>query len=229
MSKFLDILTHVFLPNRCMFCKKPIEYDKLICDNCNKNVPFTDLSKCLICGKSECTCENYFRYLIAPFYYELGVDVAIKDLKFKNNLHNAKKLAICMANCIKETSLDKTIDIIIPAPLHKDDYADRGFNQAYELSKEVSKLINKPTYNDILIKIKKTKKQHELSARERYKNLIGAFKVKNKNKLLGKKVLLIDDVFTTGSTMNTCSKELIESGAKEIICLVVAKTKNMEN
>ncbi len=229
MSKFLDVLAHIFLPNRCMFCKHPVEYDKLICEGCRKDAPLTDLSKCLICGKSECHCQNYFRYLFTPFYYEMGADTAIRELKFNNNIQNAKNLAICMVNCIKATPVAKTVDIIVPAPLYKDDLKKRGFNQAYQLGLEVSKLIEKPICKDVLIKIKKTKKQHDLFASERYKNVEGAFGIENKNAIIGKTILLIDDVFTTGSTMNCCAKTLLEAGAKEIICLVAAKTRYIVN
>ncbi|MEG0691671.1 MAG: ComF family protein [Oscillospiraceae bacterium] len=229
MSRFFDILAHIFLPNRCMFCKRTIEYDKLICDGCHKNAPLTDLSKCLICGQEECHCQNYFRYLVTPFYYEMGADTAIRDLKFNNNMQNAKKLAICMSNCIKKTSLNQVVNIIIPAPLYKDDFKKRGFNQAYELAREISKLIKKPLCEDSLIKIKKTQKQHDLFAAQRYKNVESAFVVENKTALAQKTVLLIDDVFTTGSTMNACAKVLFEAGAKEVICLVAAKTRYIVN
>lgn len=229
MSKFFDVIIHAFLPNRCMFCHHVIEYDQPVCEGCRKDAPTTDLSKCLICGQADCHCQNYFRYLLAPFYYEMGADNAVRDLKFHNNLQNAKWLGICMTNCMKATSLDKTVDVIIPAPLYKNDLKNRGYNQASELGKAVAALIQKPILEDVLIKVKKTKKQHNLSGTERYKNLIGAFAVQDISKITGKTVLLVDDVFTTGSTMNGCAKALVEAGAKEIICLVCAKTRQIAN
>lgn len=227
MSSPLSIAAHVFLPNRCMFCNQVIEHAARLCIDCEKNAPRTDLSSCLICGHKECQCQYYFRWLLSPFYYEMGADTAIRSLKFHNNLENSKKLAFYMAECVKASGLHESIDLIIPAPLYYKDKRKRGYNQAYKLAFQVGRLLNKPVMADILVKIKQTKKQHDLVARDRYLNLTDAFCVYDENKLAihNKKILLIDDVFTTGTTMNCCAKTLIDAKSSDIIALVAAKTR----
>lgn len=113
--------------------------------------------------------------------------------------------------------------ILIPVPLHKKRLKWRGFNQATELAKELSSFLEIPWFSDCLIKTKETVPQVELEEKAREKNVLGAFLVKNKNSLLGKRVLLVDDIFTTGATMEECARVLKESGAKKVIGIVVAR------
>lgn len=225
MSDVLAYISHVFLPNRCMFCDIPIEYDRLLCEKCEQTASYTDLTKCLICRSKECHCQSYFRYLLSPFYYEMGADRAVRTLKFKDELQIAKKLAVFMAACVTEYSLETEVDLVIPAPLYIMDRKKRGFNQAGVLAREIAKLLSKPFCDTALLKTKQTKKQHDLFAEERYLNLLGAFETADRSLIADKKILLVDDVFTTGSTMNSCSKALLEGGAKQVIALVAAKTR----
>lgn len=196
----------------------------IMCTDCANNAPLTDLKVCLVCEKTKCCCENAFSYLICPFYYEMGSDNAIRDLKFHHNRLNARKLAIYLSETVLKSN-DK-FNIIIPIPLYQKDYRQRGYNQSELLAKHVSKNLEIPMMNDILLKVRKTKKQHNLNMEERKNNLKNAFEVKNKDKLKNKTILLVDDVFTTGTTMNTCSDILMKNGAKQVICLAVAKTRN---
>ncbi len=120
--------------------------------------------------------------------------------------------------------------VLIPVPLDKNKLKTRGYNQSEELAKELSKILKIPVISDILIKIKETKPQMELSKEEREKNLLDAFATNNKDivgsdpaMLSGKKVFLVDDVYTTGSTMEECAKVLRKAGAKQVWGLVVAR------
>jgi predicted amidophosphoribosyltransferase len=101
----------------------------------------------------------------------------------------------------------------------------RGFNQAKEIGKELSSFLTIPLITDCLIKTKETVPQVELSAEKRRKNIEGAFLVKNKNLIKDKKILLVDDVYTTGSTMEEAARVLKIAGAREIIGIVVARAK----
>lgn len=224
MSKYIDFLLHIIFPNTCMFCRKPIEYNKILCQKCEADIPFTSDDVCLICQKSECICENYFSYIIAPFFYGMGSDNAIRDLKFNGNRLNARKLSLFMSEYMNKNS--ENVDIIIPVPLYYKDYYKRGYNQSELLAKHISKRLNVKMSNKILLKTKKTKKQHDLNMQERQINLNNAFIVENKELIRDKVILLVDDVFTTGATMNCCSQVLINSGAKKVIGLVAAKTIN---
>lgn len=224
IKKVVEILLHILFPNKCMICRSPIAYDGRICDTCFKTAPFIDNENCLLCNHSDCICNikrNHFERLISSFYYEPNFNQAIIDFKFRNVKINGKKLAFYMA--LNIAYLD--IDLIIPAPLYKKDQHVRGFNQSYVLAKWVSFYSKIPLASDVLIKHKQTDKQHDLSAIKRRKNLKDAFKICNPQLVKGKTILLVDDVYTTGSTMRECSRMLKINGAKSIICLTAAKTK----
>lgn len=113
--------------------------------------------------------------------------------------------------------------ILVPVPLEKRRLKWRGFNQAEELAKELSKFLKIPMLGDCLLKIKKTFPQVELSEEERKKNVLGAFLVKNKNGIKGRRILLVDDIYTTGSTMEECARVLKIAGAKQVIGIVIAR------
>ncbi len=112
---------------------------------------------------------------------------------------------------------------LIPVPLYEKRLRWRGFNQAQELAKQLSLFWNIPLLNNYLIKIKKTFLQSQLAKQERLGNVRNAFLVKNQEKIKNKKILLIDDVFTTGATMEECAWILKKAGAQQVIGLVIAR------
>jgi len=113
--------------------------------------------------------------------------------------------------------------VLIPVPLDKKKLKIRGYNQSEELAKELSNILQIPVISDVLIKIKSTKPQMELSKEQREKNLEGVFEIKNPEKFSGKKIFLVDDVYTTGSTMQECAKTLKENGIKTVWGIVIAR------
>lgn len=123
----------------------------------------------------------------------------------------------------KEENLWWGTDAIIPVPLHPKKEKERGFNQAQLLGRELAKRKQIELIEDRLVKVNRTPPQTSLEAKEREKNLKGAFQVKNGEKIKGKVVLLVDDVFTTGSTLQECSLALRKAGALEVRALTVAQ------
>ena len=120
------------------------------------------------------------------------------------------------------------IDVIIPVPIYKQRRRERGFNQAELLAKELGKQLGLPVCTDYLLRIKKTKPQKELNAKERKKNLQQAFSCNKKRKkeaITWKRILLVDDIYTTGSTLDACATVLSLSGAKKVygICVCIGK------
>jgi len=113
--------------------------------------------------------------------------------------------------------------VFVPIPMEKRKMKRRGYNQAEELAKELSIMLNIPLMKDNLVKTKKTLPQMKLSAKERAENLIGAFAVKNPKELENKKIFLVDDVYTTGATMEECAKLLKTSGVKQVWGIVIAR------
>lgn len=132
-----------------------------------------------------------------------------------------------MANLMIEfakSSLEMSkIDLILAVPLHNTKKRQRQFNQAQLLADELCKHFSKKTARKVLIKIKPTFSQTQLQKSERWENVHGTFKVKNNGLVKDKNILLIDDVLTTGATVNECSKMLLESGASSIDVLTLAR------
>jgi competence protein ComFC len=226
LQMLLDKLAHIFLPNQCMFCHASVTFERTVCGVCVNNAPLIPNGICIACGKKKCACgEIYFEELVCPFYYELGVDIAIQDMKFHQNRMNARKLAIYMAQALQQKEYCCEIDMIIPSPMYQGDKRKRGYNQAELLARWISKYTNIPMRKDILYKYKKTKKQHELNFAQRQKNLENAFYVRKNSEIEGKTILLCDDVFTTGATLNTCSKLLIENKVEKVYLITAARTR----
>ena len=116
-------------------------------------------------------------------------------------------------------------DLIVPVPMHPKKKRQRGYNQAELVAKEAARILEKEIRTDILLKIQNTKPQILLKREERLRNLEGAFKVNDNNiieKNHNKRILLVDDVLTTGTTINTCARILKESGFSSVYALVIA-------
>jgi ComF family protein len=108
-------------------------------------------------------------------------------------------------------------------PLDRKKLRSRGYNQSEELARELSKIVKVPAISDVLLKTRPTKPQMELSGQERAKNLLNVFAIKNPEKIRDKKIFLVDDVYTTGSTMEECAKTLRQAGAKSVWGIALAR------
>jgi len=125
---------------------------------------------------------------------------------------------------LKNNEFENKFDLIIPVPLHKNDLKKRGFNQSVLLSKIIGDYFSIPVGENVLIKKKITPFQVDLSKKEREKNILKAFSVEKPEEINGKNILILDDVFTTGATVEECAKELIRSRANNIFVLTLART-----
>lgn len=117
----------------------------------------------------------------------------------------------------------REVDAIVPVPLHPRKQRQREFNQAEYLAKALGKSLNIPVAKRSLRRVKDTSTQTKLSAEARSKNMRGAFAVRDASVFAGKRLVLLDDVFTTGATLDSCAKALRGAGAKDVIALAVAR------
>lgn len=117
----------------------------------------------------------------------------------------------------------KTYDIIIPVPIHKKRMKQRGYNQTELISKKIADIIKIKYTKNCLIKYKNTKPQRILNKQERKQNIVGVYKVINSEQIKNKKIIIFDDVYTTGSTADECAKILKEAGALKVDVLTIAK------
>lgn len=159
--------------------------------------------------------------ILAYGYYSGVLKQLILEFKYKKNFVAGMILVEFLLDLIKGN--DISIDGIVFIPSSKKALKQRGFNQCEYLANELSKKIKVDLYKDI-VKIKNTKEQKLLSKEDRFKNISGAFDLKVNNNIKNKKLLLIDDVVTTGATVYECEKMLKENGATSIKILTVAKS-----
>ena len=167
--------------------------------------------------------NKYFKELISILKYEGLIRDKILQYKFEDKAYIYKTFAKIVLKNKKVCGLLKKYDIIIPVPIHKKRKLQRGYNQTQLIAKEISKNIDIKLCNNVLVKNKNTIAQSKLNKNKRKQNIKGAFKALNVQNIQGKSVLLFDDIYTTGSTANECSKILKEAGAKTVGVLTIAK------
>lgn len=219
------LLGKLLYPTRCAFCDKVIEMHRKVCDNCLENKKDITGEVCYLCGcaKGDCVCrgkKSYYTAIAAPFYYEGAAGIAVRNLKFRGIKSIADTLSDAMTDCLSKRFGGYWFDCVTFVPMTPDAVKKRGFNQSELLAAGVSKRTEIPLA-DLLVKTVETKQQHNLREYERSGNVLGAFEVHEEvlSQLKGARVLLCDDVKTTGSTLNECAKTLLIGGAAEVFCL----------
>ncbi len=214
----LRFLKHMFFPNRCIFCADCVNVNEYSCSKCDIQVKNSLVDFCPVCGNVDCICENNtsLDYVKSIFIHEDLPRKAVLSLKFYDNVSAAKSIAIIMHDKLTKEALFDSFNLIIPIPSSKKKLKKRGYNQALLIAKSLSELSEKALSDGVLIKVKETEYQHELNASERLSNLDNAFDVADKNLIMGKDILLIDDVYTTGATMRECANTLLSQGAASV-------------
>lgn len=234
--KFLKKLSEIIFPNQCISCNVLIGQEGIFCISCWQKLQFITEPKCKICSQpfefkidDNLTCPRClstkpsFDKTIVALRYNSIIKKIIKNFKYYDNIFLAKKLIGFLLN--KITLEINNFDIICAVPLHKSRLKSRKFNQSILLAKEIEKKFNKKLYYDLIFRTKNTATQASLKSKERTKNLKNAFAFNEKYSSLikNKKILLIDDVMTTGVTVENCAKILKKAGAQKVIVVVVAK------
>ncbi len=221
-------ISSLFFPNRCIFCNELIGPFEDYCSDCEETIPFIKGDICTHCGaaKKDCSCNKkkavYYDKVASAMYYDEDVKKCIHRFKFRDERSISKPLARLMTETLEAYFGDISFDYITFIPMYKTKERKRGFNQSRLLAREISKLCDIPFADKMLVKLYDTDCQHDCSGIERTGNLIGAFDVNNKYQLEGKTILLIDDIKTSGATLNECGKMLYLYGVKSVICLTAA-------
>jgi ComF family protein len=237
-KQFFQALLDVFLPPICHICREFIPHaDEIhICPDCRRRLPLVISPLCPVCGIpfigtgddhhcSRClTQPPRFDIARAPFLYEGAMRDLIHSFKYDRRSHLRRPLSLLLLEELHSFLSEEKPHIIVPVPLHRSRLRQRGFNQAVLLGSLLSRRLSLPLLPDALVRTRRTTPQIELSAAERRTNVTGAFSVKRAAAVAGKRVLLLDDVMTTGSTMNECAGELKKSGVHRVIAVTIART-----
>ena len=218
-------------PKCCVFCGTARRhYEPAICAGCEGDLPWIR-EQCPGCARSLTTrpaagvrcaeCQERptpFDVAAAPLAYEFPVDAAIRLFKFQRKLHYATAFGELL--CKAAANLSSDIDALLPVPLHWTRHGVRGFNQAAEICRPLRKSSGLPVLRNA-VRIRRTPYQSGLGARERRRNLSGAFAVRGT--VGAQHVLLIDDVITTGETCALLARELLAHGARRVSVLAIAR------
>lgn len=229
---FLDIL----FPSACLSCNNYLakgNQDK-ICLKCLTSIPIYQHLTCPICGarvpdiKNKPACHPNSRYILAAAsdYKNPAVREMIHRLKYNGWQSLANDLAELATGIINKPANKLTVydTLILPMPLSESRFRKRGFNQAELLAEKLGRKINLPVSNKVLKKSVHTPTQAQISDwKARETNVKNSFEVKERNTIQGKNIILMDDVSTSGATLNEASRALKLHGAKRIIALVIAK------
>lgn len=236
----LNLLLDILFPQQtCCICRKPGRYStrRPWCEECHQNMFHmrSCMSICDKCGKcldeGEGLCRDCrthppdFDIARAVGPYDEPYRIAIKVLKFMGRRQLAVQMGRMMARAVKAEPRFFPIDLIIPVPVSQANFKQRGFNQTEELARQIAKELHIKMDAQLLRRIKETPSQRELTKEEREKNLLFAFQVKDKKKIYRKNILLVDDVYTTGSTGRECTRTLLEAGAGRVSLITWATGK----
>ncbi len=220
----------ILYPQTCYFCGKTCK--KEICRKCAGEVEFIQEPRCKKCGKPIRYEEQEFCHDCEEqkIFYEEGRSIwlhkgpvrwSIYHFKYKNKRVFGEYYATEWKRLYGHKLQEWEIDVIIPVPLHATRRRKRGYNQAEVLAQELGKRCKIPVNSHAVARVAKTRAQKTLNHKERRKNLQGAFRV-TRYWEREKNVLLIDDIYTTGSTINSLAKELIEQGAHKVYFLTIS-------
>jgi ComF family protein len=223
--KLINEISDFFLPRNCSACETPLQI--------NQNVICTDCRNKFILPSEELISAEYKRKFLndssikdfcSAFIFEVDkpIQTLVHELKYQKRFGNGIVLGKLTANILEEKIKSWNADFIIPVPLHPIKKAERGFNQAYFIAKGISKVAGIKVKTGVIKRIKFTETQTHLNLIERKQNIRDAFIIKKKKVIKGKSIILIDDVVTTGATINECGKILKENGAANVYALSAA-------
>ena len=223
-------------PAECRVCKEFLGATSVpyICENCWQDIQFLEPPWCNICGTpgidgvcDECaiTPPRYGK-LRSMAFYQTTLQQAIHFFKFEKKKAIARHLIELINTHIPADCSIAEYDFILPVPIHKKRLRERGFNQATLLANGIAKTEDVPVLTDALVRHRHTVAQSSLDREARQQNLIGAFEIRNPEILNGKRLLIFDDVFTTGATIREAVSELWTADPAEVDVLTLARTLN---
>jgi len=236
-----DTVVSVFFPAGCRICEKLLTGASRvpICEECLSSFRATPQRKCEICGQTlegmtateeeQLICracqQKTYAFDRARSYgsYEGPLVQAILLLKWQRMEPLGRWFAERLSEIVVQAGPSFVADVVVPVPLHRDRERQRGYNQAALISKPLARKLDLPHEAVLLMRTKPRPSKQVLSLEERWESVRGAFATRPGSQVDNKRVLLVDDVLTTGATLDACARVLLESGAKSVLGLTVAR------
>ena len=217
VDSVLDRLLGRLLPPRCVLCGRPGQYPaRDLCPACDDSLPLAP-GNALLCNLSP--ADRVF----APYAYAPPIDAMIQALKYRGHLTLGRVLGELLARGAAELGLHLDVDCVLPVPLHPHRHASRGFNQSAEIARCAARRLRLPVAPGIAIRQMATPPQVGLPAAERRANLVHAFAASAED-VSGRRIVIVDDVVTTGSTVAELARTLRNAGAVSVDAWCVAHT-----
>ncbi|PLX12159.1 MAG: amidophosphoribosyltransferase [Marinilabiliales bacterium] len=213
VTQYLTDLFNLFFPNLCLVCNSHlVNQEELICTKCLYNLPKTGYHQEIDNPVSQLFWgRTKIEYATAYFTFSKGS--RYQDLMHKFKYHGSKEIGYVLGkafgNHIRESVFNE-VDVIVPVPLHKSKLKKRGYNQSEWIGMGLSEALQVPLDIISFIRLVATETQTRKSRFERWKNVENIFSITNKEALTGKHILLVDDVVTTGSTLEACANVLLD-------------------
>jgi len=239
LKKIIENAFYIVFPDNCIVCTNILEnYEHKICDNCIGKINEVE-DVCLKCGNpleltqdwcGACRPKKvYYEKLFVVYYYNDTMKFLLKQIKFRpsdkvfENLEFFYNFLSTNSLVINEfEKILKHLDFILPMPIHITREEKRGYNQSSLFSGVLSNLFDLPVNDNIIKKTKNTDFFYNLGKRERLKQVENAFEVLDENVIYKKNILIVDDISTTGATLNEISKILLNNGANNVFCFCIA-------
>jgi len=205
-NNWRERLGGLLLPPRCVLCGGRGQAPCLdLCLACQASLPAAAVPLCEPAGPLRC--------LFAPFAYGCPIDHLVQGLKYRARLANARVLGTLLAVRVDVLALHERVDVIVPVPLHPARFAERGFNQSIEIARPLARRLRLPLEPALVSRLRPTAPQVGLHLSDRSRNLLGAFAAHG---LRGRRVALVDDVTTSGSTLQEIAGALLRAGATAV-------------
>ena len=226
VRRLYRLLLDLILPPCCVVCGK---VETWLCDGCAEQVPFADRPVCPRCGDAWdgpglcprcCTSPLRVAPITSVFLFQDAIRDAIYALKYRGGVQVVDPLSRRMAEAWRCWGFSS--DLLVPVPLFSDREAFRGYNQSILLARALSAHVEVPVDETILYRTRATASQTRLGRQERWDNVRDAFACSGSRDLSGARITLLDDVATTGATLDACAVALIAQGARAVSALTLA-------
>ncbi len=228
----MNLLVEILFPRRCPICDKPVDkMGRYICTKCRPKIKYIKEPFCMKCGKGlrddtleyceDCKNSDHIFTRGRALYEYDTVKEAIYRLKYDDRMEYADFFGKDLAKKLGKEVQSWKADAIIPVPLHKDREKQRGYNQANLLAKALGRELDIPVKENFILRSRGTLAQKKLNVKERQNNLKNAFKI-GQNDVKLKTVIVVDDIYTTGATMDAVARCLKLAGVREVYFVSLA-------
>ena len=229
MNNKIRLVYKAFVPARCCSCGKIINEEEYLCDYCYEMLERTNtVKRCIRCGNrvKDCVCKYrvlHFDGVVSPFVNSGVASKVTYAFKFRGKMRGGEFLAENMALCVRENYSDIKLDCICYVPMAEVKLKHRGYNQCKILADRLGELLGLPVYDGLLMCKNSDTNQHDIkNYGERFHNVAGRYSADDSAEF--KRILLVDDITTSGATLNECAKQLLKHGACCVYCVTALFT-----